>query len=438
MAIALLGLAAGAPALAQGGRPALEGPADHVRYTIRKGDTLYDLAERYFVRLEDYRAVQRLNHIADPYRIPIGRVITVPMRLVRIEPLAARLIAARGTVRVQVEARDLPVRVGMPIAIGTRLETGENGFLTIALPNGSRTTLPTRSALVVRQLRRIPLIDAVDYDLEVAAGKVETEATPINPGKGDLRVRTPRAVSAVRGTRFRVGYAEERSSTEVLVGAVAVGTAGGRRGDAGTQITGGFGAYVATDGTVASEALLPPVALIEPGKVQTEDAVTLALAPVPTAQAYHVQIGADAGFVDMMAEQMVTEPMARFTDIPNGNWFVRATAISATGLEGLYQSYAMKRSLATLEASAQGDLALMRFRWSGAGEGRRAYRFQMAGDDPAALPIVDEGGLGEEGLEMRDLKPGTYHWRVGLRQYSDGEMIEKWLPFEKLIVAPGH
>jgi len=437
-AIALIGLAAAVPAQAQSSQPALEGPAESLRYTIRKGDTLFDLAMRYFTRLEDYHAVQRLNRIADPYRIPIGRVITVPMRLVRTEPLSARLVAARGTVRVWNEMRDLPVSVGMPLAIGTRLETGGDGFLTIALPNGSRTTLPTRSALVIRQLRHIPLIDAVDYDLEVAAGKVETQATPIRPDKGDFRVRTPRAVSAVRGTRFRVGYdAAARSSAEVLDGTVAVGVAGGRRGDTGTFIEAGFGAYVAADGAVAREALLPPVALIEPGKVQTGMEVVLALEPVPAAQAYHVQIGADAGFVDMVAEQRVTEPAVHFTDIANGNWFVRATAISASGLEGLYQSYAMKRRLATLDASAQGDLASMRFRWSGAGEGRRAYRFQMTGDDPAALPIVDEGGLGDEGLEMRNLKPGIYHWRVGVRQFSDGEMVETWLPFEKLIVSPG-
>src|SRR5690606_2589691 len=120
---------------AQGGAPSLDGPLENVRYTIRKGDTLYDLAGRYFTRLEDYHTVQRLNRIADPYRIPVGRVITVPMRLVRTEPLSARLIAARGTVRVRADARDLPVSVGMPLAIGTRLETGENGFLTIALPN---------------------------------------------------------------------------------------------------------------------------------------------------------------------------------------------------------------------------------------------------------------------------------------------------------------
>lgn len=422
-------LAGGAPAHAQDGRAAP--PAGTVTYAMQKGDTLYALAQRYFLRIEDHRAVQRLNRIADPRRIPIGREIRVPVRLLRTEPLSARLIAARGDVRVTEGERALPVSVGMALPAGTSVETGASGFLTIELPNGSRTTLPTRSRLLIRQLRRIPLGGIVDYDLEVGAGKAETEATPIPPGKGELRVRTPRAVSAVRGTRYRVGYAGEASSAEVLEGLVAVGA--GDRPD--TLVAQGFGAHVAGDGRVTSEALLPPVELADPARMQIDQQVELALVAMPEATAYHVQIGRDAGFIDVVADQFVAEPVARFADIANGNWFVRATAISRSGLEGLYQTYAMKRRLTGLAASAEGDFAAMRFRWSGAGEGLRVYRFQMTREDQAALPIIDEGGLGEDGLELRNLDPGTYFWRVGVRQFMDGEMTEKWLPYEKLIVA---
>ena len=403
-------------------------------YTVLKGDTLYTLADRYFLRLSDYRAVQRLNRIANPRRIPIGKMIEIPVRLLRVETLSARLIAARGDVRASNGAQALPVSTGMLLPIGSSLETGPNGFLTIELPNGSRTTLPTRSRILIRQLRRFLLGGAIDYDLEVGAGKAETEATPLGPGKGDLRVRTPRAVSAVRGTRFRVGYVDDQTSAEVLEGVVGVG-AGNVLSDA---IEKGFGAQIARDGAIKEEALLPPVELVEPGKVQIEDEVALPLTAMAEARAYHVQIGKDAGFVDVVADTLVSEPEARFPDIANGNWFVRATAISRSGLEGLYQTYAMKRRLTGLKASAEGSLDAMRFRWSGAGEGVRIYRFQMMRDDQTRLPIVDEGGLGNEGLELRNLEPGTYYWRVGVRQFADGEMTEKWLPFEKLIVAqPG-
>lgn len=431
---AALLLATAMPASAQKARPA---PAPTPKpgmfaYTVVKGDTLYTLASRYFMRLPDYRAVQRLNRIANPRRIPIGKVIDIPVKLLRAELLSARLIAARGDVRASNGAQALPVSAGMTLPIGSALETGANGFLTIELPNGSRTTLPTRSRITIRQLRRFLLGGAIDYDLEVGAGKAETEAMPLGPGKGDLRVRTPRAVSAVRGTRFRVGYDDEQTSAEVLEGLVGVGA-----GNVPSEAVGkGFGAQIARDGRIKQEALLLPVELLDPGRVQVDDAVVLQLAGVADASAYHVQIGKDAGFIDVIADMLVSKPEAHFADIANGNWFVRATAISRSGLEGLYQTYAMKRRLTGLRASAEGSFAAMRFRWSGAGEGVRVYRFQMMRGDQTTLPIVDEGGLGNEGLELRNLEPGTYHWRVGVRQFADGEMTEKWLPFEKLIVAP--
>jgi hypothetical protein len=402
-----------------------------IRYTMARGDTLYGLANRFLLRRGDYRAVQRLNRIANPRRIPVGKVLTVPVSLLRTETLDARLIAARGNVQITSGGRDLPVTIGMPVAIGSTLATGDTGFLTIELPNGSRTTLPTRSRVTIRQLRRFLLGDTIDYDLEVGSGKVETEAMPVG-GRGQFRIRTQRAVSAVRGTRFRVGFADEQTSAEVLEGVVAVG-AGNAPGETVEQ---GFGARIARDGAITEEALLPPVELIEPGKVQIDPMVELQLAASPAASAYHVQIGKDAGFVDVVAEQVVQQPVTRFADLPNGNWFVRATAISQSGLEGLYQTYAMKRRLTGLAATAVGTLASMRFRWSGAGEGQRVYRFQMTGEDQTDLPVIDEGGLGPEGLELRNLEYGTYYWRVGVRQFLDGEMTEKWLPFEKLIVAP--
>lgn len=410
----------------------LDPRGETVIYTFRRGDTLYALAEKYFTHRSDYRAVQRLNRIAQPRRIPIGKVIHIPTGFLRAQTQSARLISARGIVSVRHAGQELTVTPGMALEIGTSVETGTNGLLTIELPNGSRTTLPTRSRLLIRQLRRFELGGAIDYDLEVGSGKAETEATPTG-GRGNFRVRTPRAVSAVRGTRFRVGYdADNRSSAEVLEGVVAVAAGKAPAG----EVSQGFGAWIGDDGKITGETLLAPVELVDPGKVQIEPQVELQFAIAPGVSAYHVQIGKDAGFVEVVADQTGDQPLANFADIPNGNWFVRATGLSTTGMEGLYQTYAMKRRLTGLSASADGDFSAMRFRWSGAGEGLRVYRFQMTREDKGALPIIDEGGLGPEGLELRNLEPGAYYWRVGVRQFSDGEMTEKWLPFEKLIIAP--
>ncbi|WP_068071826.1 FecR domain-containing protein [Novosphingobium lentum] len=433
----LAGLALLYPASAQAGVAPLRTAAvqrsgdETLRYVMARGDNLYTLAQRYFLKPGDFAVVQRINHVRNVHAVPVGTSLVIPLAILRGEPLTATIVALRGDVLVMQDGARREVRQGTTIGTGGTIETGTTGFVTVELPNGSRTSLPTRSRLAIRALRRILLTDGIDYDFEVSAGKAETEATHIAPGKGLFRIRTPRAVSAVRGTRFRVGYDDDQSATEVLDGTVAAGAGN----DLTASIPKGFGATISRTGTLAKEQLLPAPDLIAPGKVQVDPLVTLAFAPVGQAKAYHVQIAADAGFVEVLAETTANGPLASFADIANGNWYVRASAIAQSGLEGLPQTYALRRALTGLSASAEGDPSAMRFKWSGAGDGRRIYRFQLARGSETALPTFDEPGLGPEGLVLHDLAPGTYFWRVGVRRFAGDGMTENWLPFEKLIVA---
>ncbi len=429
----VLTVIAGALAFAVQDRATAAAPetGDVVTYTVKPGESLYALAGRYFLHLSDYRVVQRANRIANPLRIPVGTVLRVPVAVLRATPLVAKVAAFHGAVRLTAESRDVVPVVGAELSAGAVIETGGDGFVTLALPNGSRTSIPTRSKLRIVNLRRFILTGDIDYDLAVDAGKVETKAAPLGPGNGSFRVRTPRVVTAVRGTQFRVGLEDDASLAEVLEGTVGAGT-----GNAAAQpIRMGFGAVVSKSGALSSEALLPPPALAEPGRVQVDPLVRLGLIGVATAKSYHVQVAKDAGFSEIVAEARTDAPAFELADIPNGALFVRISAIAPSGLEGMAQTYAMKRVLTGLSASASADADGMRFKWGGAGEGRRTYHFQLLREDRRDVPVVDEPGLAGEEVTLRDLGPGTYLWRVGVRQVATDEVTENWLPFEKLIVA---
>jgi len=407
-----------------------------VDYHVRAGDNLFTLARLYFVHPRDWRIVQRLNSVADPRRIPVATVLRIPLTILRTEPLTAHVVAARGNVRIAQDGQAIGTAPGTEVPQGAVLETGENGFLTIEWPNGSRTSLPTRSRVRVVHMRRILLTSGIDYDLAVEAGKAETSATPIGNGGGTFRVRTPRAVSAVRGTRFRVGLADANSLTEVLEGTVAAGA----EGKPPEPVANGLGAVITPSGSLTKETLLPAPDLLRPGKVQVDPLVRLQFAPLDGAARYRVQIGLDAGFTEILTQDTENSPLFALPDIPNGALFVRATAIAASGLEGLAQTYAMRRVLTGLAATADGDADAMRFKWSGSGSGTRTYHFQMLADRgdarQGATPVIDEPGLVEDGIVLHRLAPGTYRWRVGVRQVGSEGVTENWLPFEKLVVAP--
>lgn len=414
-------------------RPAPDAGAGVIEYAMTKGENLFSLAQKALTRQADYRHIQRLNRIADPRRIPVGTVLRLPVPLLRSEPLAARIVALRGDVALRLGDRPIEARAGAELGPGTSLQTGPDGFVTLLLPNGSRTSMPTRTRMRIVRLHRIILTGSLDYELAVDGGKVETLASPLGEDRNNrFRIRTPRAIAAVRGTRFRVGYDAADSLAEVIEGKVAASSEGS---GAAASLTPGFGAVIAASGSLATEALLPEPDLQEPGRVQTDPLVRLVLNPLAGAKAYHVQIAEDAGFAKILAEQQQAAAAFAFGNIPNGRLFVRASAIAMSGLEGLPQTFAMRRVLAGVAASAQAEDDTMRFSWGGEGEGRRTYSFQLGlakGDAPL---LVNEAGLAGDGIRIGALEPGVYRWRVGVRQEADGEVVENWLPYEKLTVA---
>jgi hypothetical protein len=388
------------------------------------------LAGRYLTSVAAIRQVQRVNHITNVYRVPVAARLRIPLVVLRAEPLKARVLSVRGTVSAVQGGRAVPVANGAELVPDTLIETGADGLITLGLPNGSRTSLPTHTRMRITQLRRFLLTNSIDYDFTVETGKAETSATPLGTGGGLFRIRTPRAVAAVRGTQFRVGLAGEDALAEVLEGTVAAGAAGALPEPIGK----GFGAVVSAKGLI-KEALLPAPVLTAPGKVQVDPLVRLAYAAATGARGYHLQIAKDASFTEVIADRQGTDRTFELADVPDGSLFVRASAIAASGLEGEVQTYALRRRLTGLAASAAADADRMTFKWGGPGSGRRLYRFQLARDAKDATPQIDEPGLESEGITLGALSPGTYYWRVGVQQFGDDGITENWLPFDKIIIA---
>jgi hypothetical protein len=426
--VAMLSALAGGLALAAP-KPATPEP-EAVVYEMKPGDNLYTLARRYFTSMAAIRQVQRVNHIANVYRVPVATKLRIPLTILRAEPLRAKILSVRGAVSATLGGQAVPVVNGAELGPDTLIETGADGLITLGLPNGSRTSLPTHTRMRITQLRRFLLTNSIDYDFSVQTGKVETGATPLGTGGGLFRIRTPRAVAAVRGTQFRVGLSGEDALAEVLEGTVAAGAAGAVPEPIGK----GFGAVVSDRG-LTKEALLPAPVLTAPGKVQVDPLVRLAYEAGTGAKGYHLQIAKDASFTEVIADRQGALPVFELADVPDGSLFVRASAIAASGLEGEVQTFAMRRRLTGLSASAAAEADRMAFKWGGSGSGRRLYRFQLARDAKGSDLVIDEPGLEAEGITLGALGPGTYFWRVGVQQLGDDGVTENWLPFDKIIIA---
>lgn len=342
---------AGAMAILFGSTLASAQPSNDppLRYRVQPGDTLISLSTKYLTRKDDYQAIQALNRIADPYRLPIGSTLLIPERLLRTELVLGEITSFRGTVMVDGQAAKLKMQVRQ----GMQIETAADAFVTVQFPDGSAISLPSQSRIRIDRLRRVLLTDALDRNFRLLAGKTRSSVTPMANPDSNFRVTTPLSVSAVRGTDFRVGFDEEAGQTQTEVVGGEVGVAPDEEREE-VEVTRGFGVIATKDG------VQPPVKLLSPPELASlargeGNAVVVAYKAVEGAKTYRVQLATDLGFRNVIADATTEELTTSFPGFGSTPFFVRLTSIATSGLEGVPGTYASGRRVDAPDGSSAQD-----------------------------------------------------------------------------------
>ncbi len=403
---------------------------EHISYSVNRNDTLYDLARRYFADPASYPAVQKLNRIGNPRRIPVGRVLKIPRSMLRREPIEAVVQSYRGSVLVGVRGAS----VGLRVREGDLIETGARSFVSLRLPDNTAVSLPPGSRVRVERLRRTLLAQSVERRFVVQKGQASGIVTPMKDPHSTFEFLTPRAITSVRGTRFRTSYDPASGATKVEVseGKVAFREARERE----QAVAAGFGT---SDALAAPVPLLAPPDLVSPDRSQTEERLDFAARPVAGAVRYRFQIARDAGFLDVLDEAYAPTPQAEFPGLPRGIYFVRLAAIDDHDLEGLASTYSFERRLnrlrTSLEESRAGRYRQFLFRWQAPDAPNASFRFQLSRSADGSAPLVDQTGLTGEAFVITDLAAGNYYWRVMSIETADGNVYTKWSPTSELRVG---
>jgi hypothetical protein len=410
-------------------------------YVTQSGDTLYDIASRYLRDPRDWSALHSLNHVKASRRLQPGIELRLPVVLLKQEPQSARIVATNGPAEhAYRENVFVPVTVGMTLGEGDRLRTGDNGFVTLELEDGSHLSIPQDSLIEIGTLRRTALTGAKDRVILLRHGEVDSEVTHAKQSADRFQIRSPSVVAGVRGTRFRVNYDNDNRTTavEVLDGAVGVDAAaalGGRIAPPGQPLQASaqlirakFGNVTDASGRVGVPVeLLAPPELVNPGKVQDGKEVAFDLRPFAGARAYRVQIARDADLLDLMRDKRVNAPHVTFGDVPNGSYFVRISSIDEHGLEGLPQVYAFeRRELGVATSARRLSSREFEFRWlADSTQVATRYRFVLAATPDLRNPIVDRTDLTNAQIVVSDLQPGVYYWTVVVEQFENGRFYQK-------------
>ncbi len=396
-------------------------------YTVRSGDNLWNVAERHLVSVKYVPRLQQLNRIQDPYRILPGTVIRIPVKWATRRPGDAEIINCYGTaiLRRAVSAESLPVTEKLRVAIGDEISTGPDSQVTLEFRDRSRLRVESESKIRLKQAEILGQDAVVMTEIELESGRTVNIVPHESEPATRLRIRTPAAVSSVRGTRFRVGADKQDGTTrsEVLEGLLDV-SAQGRN----VQVREGYGTVTQPDQPPVSPVELLP----DPDFSGTPDLyermpLVIPLKPLAGARSYRVQIALDLEFRQTAVDLVAISLPLRGRELADGDYWLRVRGQNESGLEG-------RDGVKKIRVHARPEPPFIIAPQSGAkvGSNRPVFEWTTRPDIRRYLIEVDRATDFQEPEKYESdspagyfilpepLAPGEYQWRIAAESETMG------------------
>jgi hypothetical protein len=411
-------------------------------YYAQEGDTLIGLGETLLSNPGDWPALAHLNRIRNPRSIPVGTELRIPLNLLRSTIKGGTVITRVGTARITPAGGSTAQALTEQTRVeaGSTLETGPDGWVTVALADGSILRLAPSSQARLERTRHYESAGFFASTLALIKGRIEALVTHVKGGEPRFEIKTPQAQLGVRGTSFRTTVDEDKHETrgEVLTGSVWLGAPSSRQSNA--VVDAGQGAKVNAQAQItAPVALLPAPDLSALPKLHERPLVRLTMPALPGAKAWHGEVATDAQFSHVLEEADSQTGELRFATLPDGQYHLKVRATDQQGLQGL-DAVAPLQLKARPEppiASAPKPGAKLRARditldWAQQEEAAR-YHLQVTRLGPDATTVVDDQQVTGASRTL-PLPPGDYGWRMAsIRPNGDRG---PWGDTQSFVVKP--
>ena len=312
------------------------------QYTFRPGDSLWKIARRFTNSPENWREIQRINRLrqGNSRKIQPGTRIVIPVAMLKVQPTPAIVIALNGEVRVlRASGRRFQPKIGSRLFSGDKIITGQQQSLRLQFADQSELQILSDSEVVLDKISQHKKTGMVDTRVRLNFGRVDSKVHKQN-AKSRYQIRTPAALTAVRGTAFRLASGKDNiSRTEVTEGTVAVSV-----GQSIKLVPHGFGIVAEKGKPLADPIKLLPAPQLSAARIDAKQVVRLSWQALDDANGYRYQLARDAKFGDLLQDQQSPLTALKLSKLAVGHYYFRVRAIDRNQLEG--QSAAIEFNIA--------------------------------------------------------------------------------------------
>lgn len=309
-------------------------PGKYITVTILKNDNLINICKKYLEQPNDWKTIARINQLDTPHLIYAGKTLRIPAALLKGIPIEGVVTFLKGRVMFQPTGTTgwTELHMGDPVSQGTQLKTGMESAVEITFEDGASFFL-RQETMISLQTARQNYPYYIFRKLFMPAGRTLMNIKKCTGQESRFEIHTPSAVSAARGTRFRVSVDEDDiTRTEVLAGIVGVEGMGREVG-----LDRGEGTWV-KKGKVPSppKKLLPPPSPVDLHPLYQVLPSQFKLTPVDNAVSYRVMLSTDPAGKNVVKMSVIGISEAVLPGhLEDGTYYCQTTSIDSDGLEGL-------------------------------------------------------------------------------------------------------
>jgi hypothetical protein len=306
---------------------------EYWEYTFRPGDSLWKIAEQYTTSVNNWGEILRLNSMRmeqDRSILPGTRII-IPVSMLKQKPTPARVIALNGAARlIRADGEKVELSVGMLLYSGDRVVTGDGQSVRMQFADKSELQVLPTSEVVLDKLSYHKQNGMVDTRIRLNFGSVDTR---VEKQQTDSRyeIKTPAAITAVRGTAFRLSSdADQISRTEVGEGLVGVSA-----GNIHRAVKEGYGLVAEKGKPLPEPVKLLPATELGDNQSAKRFELTLSWSKLDGAKYYRYQLASDAQFNQISIDDTTVENSIERIQLAPGHYFVRVRGVDQYKLEGM-------------------------------------------------------------------------------------------------------